>query len=346
LSVRLQEEVFEEFSGELHNLYGPTEAAVYVCHHHCRPNQRFRSVPIGRPIHNSKIYILDTEMNPVPVGITGELYIGGEILAKGYLNKPEVTGEKFVPDPFADTPGAKMFKTGDLARYLSSGEIEFRGRMDSQVKVRGYRVELGEIEHSLNRHPEIQHAIAIVREDEENDVRVVAYLLYRDKKGPGNSELRDYLKQKLPDYMIPSSFVKLDSIPLLPNNKINIKALPKPEFKKNLDADLERIYSDNYEKILARIWEEVLGTEKFGPSDNFFDVGGHSLLIVKLRSQIKDRMGIEVSNIELFQYANIRSLARHLAAKEQSASRVVSDMARRSSLGNGRLKPRIRQLQN
>jgi amino acid adenylation domain-containing protein len=342
LSVRLQEEVFEEFSGELHNLYGPTEAAVYVCHHDCRPNQRLRSVPIGRPIHNSKIYILDTQMNPVPVGITGELYIGGEILAKGYLNKPEVTSEKFVPDPFADTPGAKMFKTGDLARYLSNGEIEFRGRMDSQVKVRGYRVELGEIEHSLNRHPNVQHAIAIVREDEENDVRVVAYLLYRDKKGPGNSELRDYLKQKLPDYMIPSSFVKLDSIPLLPNNKINIKALPKPEFKKNLDADLERIYSDNYEKILARIWEEVLGTEKFGPSDNFFDVGGHSLLIVKLRSQIKDRMGIELSNIELFQYANIRSLARHLAAKEQSVSRVVSDMARRSAMGNGRLKPRTK----
>lgn len=342
LSVRLQEEVFAEFSGELHNLYGPTEASVYVCHHECRPHERLRSVPIGRPIHNSKIYILDTQLNPVPVGITGELYIAGDVLAKGYLNKPEVTGEKFVDDPFAGASGVKMFKTGDLARYLSNGEIEFRGRIDSQVKVRGYRVELGEIEHSLNRHPEIQHAIAIVREDRENDVRVVAYLLYRDKKGPGDAELRDYLKQKLPDYMIPSSFVRLDSIPLLPNKKINIKALPKPEFKKNLDADLERIYGDRCEKILAQIWEEVLGTEKFGPSDNFFDVGGHSLLIVKLRSLIKDRLGIEVSNIELFQYANIRSLARHLTAKEQAVSRVASDMARRSAMGNGRLKPRTK----
>lgn len=346
LPVKLQEEIFEKFSGELHNLYGPTEASVYACHHVCLPNERFRSVPIGRPIHNAKIYILDAEMNPSPVGITGDLYIGGEILAKGYLNKPEVTSEKFVSDPFADNPRAKMFKTGDLARYLANGEIEFRGRADSQVKVRGYRVELGEIEHRLNGHPKIQHAIAIIREDNEGDVRVVAYLLYRDKKGPGDSELRDYLKQKLPDYMIPSNFVKLDSIPLLPNNKINMKALPKPDFKKNLDSDLERIYGDDYEKILAQIWEEVLETEKFGPADNFFDVGGHSLLIVKLRSRIKDRMGIEVSNIELFQYANIRSLARHLADKDKSVSRVLSDMARRSAMGNRRIKPGIKQFQN
>lgn len=346
LPIKLQQEVFKEFSGELHNLYGPTEASIYVCHHVCRPNKRFRSVPIGRPIHNSKIYILDAKMNPSPIGITGDLYIGGEILAKGYLNKPEVTDEKFVTDPFADTPNAKMFKTGDLARYLSNGEIEFRGRADSQVKVRGYRVELGEIEHRLNGHPNIQHAITIIREDTEGDVRVVAYLLYRDKKGPGDVELRDYLKQKLPDYMIPSNFVELDSIPLLPNKKINIKALPKPEFKKNLDSDLERIYGGNYEKTLAQIWEEVLETEKFGPSDNFFDVGGHSLLIVKLRSLIKDRLGIETSNIELFQYANIRSLANHLADKEKSVSRVASDMARRSALGNGRFKPRVKQLRS
>jgi amino acid adenylation domain-containing protein len=339
LSVRLREEVFESFSGELHNLYGPTEASIYVCHYACRPDDPLRSVSIGRPVHNSKVYILDEQLSPVPVGMTGELYIGGEALADGYFKRPDITAAKFLPDPFSSSPGARMFKTGDVTRYLSDGRIEFLGRADRQVKVRGYRIELGEIEHSLARHPRVQHAIVIVREDKADDVRLVAYLLYRDKKGPVETELRDYLKQKLPDYMVPSTFVELDSIPLLPNNKVNMKALPRPEFRKNIGEGLERNYANECERTLAQIWEDVLETEKFGPEDNFFDVGGHSLLIVRLRSLIEQRLGVEVSNIDLFQYVTIRSLARHLASREQPVSQLAADMARRATLRNRRSRP-------
>ena len=342
LSVRLREEVFESFTGELHNLYGPTEASIYVSHYACRPDDPLRSVSIGRPIHNAKMYILDEQLNPAPVGMNGELYLGGKVLADGYFKRPDTTAAKFLPDPFSCQPGARMFKTGDVARFLSDGRIEFLGRADRQVKVRGYRIELGEIEHSLARHPRVQHAIVIVREDRTDDVRLVAYLLYRDKKGPVEAELRDYLKQKLPDYMIPSTFVELDSIPLLPNNKVNMKALPRPEFRKNIGEGLERNYGSECERTLAHIWEEVLETEKFGPDDNFFDVGGHSLLIVRLRSLIEQRLGVEVSNIDLFQYVTIRSLARHLSSREQPARGVAFEMARRAALRNRRLRPSTR----
>jgi amino acid adenylation domain-containing protein len=340
LSVKLQEEVFESFSGELHNLYGPTEASIYVCHWVCRREDRLRSVPIGRPIHNARVYILDAQLKPVPVGMAGELYIGGEVLAKGYLNKPDINAVKFIQDPHSDDPDAKLFYTGDLARYLSDGNIEFIGRADRQVKVRGYRIELGEIEHILTKHPQVNHAIVIVREDKIEDVRLVAYLLYREKNGPDNAELREYLKQKLPGYMIPSLFVELDSIPLLPNNKVNFKALPRPEYQKTLDKEMERNYRNDCEKNLAQIWEEVLETEKFGANDSFFEVGGHSLLITKMQILIEQKFGIEVSNIELFQYPNIRSLAQHITNKDQPVSKAVSNMARRAELRNRRFKPR------
>jgi amino acid adenylation domain-containing protein len=340
LSTKLRDEVFASFAGELHNLYGPTEASIYICHHACRADERARSVAIGRPVHNARVYLLDERLSPAAVGMIGEAYLGGDALAQGYFGKPGITAAKFLPDPFSPVPGARMFKTGDLARYLSDGEIEFLGRADRQVKVRGYRIELGEIEHRLSKHPQVKHAIVIVREDKADDVRLVAYLLYRDHTAPANAELREHLKQKLPDYMIPATFVELDSIPLLPNNKVDIKSLPRPEFKKTLDEELERNYGDDCEKALARIWEEVLGTEKFGPNDNFFDVGGHSLLVVRLRTLIKERINVEVSNIDVFQYASIRSLSRHINRRGNGATDVISEMARRANLRNQRLKQR------
>lgn len=340
LSVRLREEVFESFGGELHNLYGPTEASVYVCHEECRREDPLRSVSIGRPVHNARIYVLDERLSPVPVGMAGELYIGGEVLASGYFRRPATTADRFLPDPFSQSPGARMFRTGDVARHLDDGRLEFLGRADRQVKVRGYRIELGEIEHSLAHHPRVKHAIVIVREDRADDVRLVAYLLYRDSKGPAEAELREYLKQKLPDYMVPSTFVELDSIPLLPNNKVNVKALPKPEFRKKIGEGLERNYLSEREREVARIWEEVLGTEKFGSDDNFFDVGGHSLLIVRLRSLIEQRLGVEVSNLDLFQNATVRSLARHLSGVARpAASGVAAEMARRAALRSRRQRP-------
>jgi surfactin family lipopeptide synthetase A len=340
LPVALQQEVFDVFSGELHNLYGPTEASIYVGHWACRKDDRRRSVPIGRPIDNTRIHILDARLQPVPIGMTGDVYIGGVCVATGYFGKPELTAAAFVPDPWSSDPQARMFRTGDLARYWGDGAIEFLGRSDRQVKVRGYRIELDEIEHHLTSHPQVKHAIIIVREDKADDVRLVAYLLYREKKGPETAELREYLKRRLPDYMIPSTFVSLDSIPLLPNNKANVNALPKPEYEKTLHADLERHYSNDCERTLAGIWEEVLATSQFGPEDSFFDVGGHSLLMAELRLLIEARFRREVSNIDLFQFPTIRSLARHLTQKGHPAIGVVSDMARRAALGRARARSR------
>lgn len=339
LAVKLQEDLFRTFSGELHNLYGPTEASIYVGHWSCRRGDRLRTVPIGRPVHNTTLHILDASLRPVPVGMIGEVYIGGAGVARGYWRRPEQTAAAFVPDPWTDA--ARLFKTGDLARFRSDGALEFLGRADRQVKVRGYRIELGEIEHHLNSHPEVQHAVIVVREDEADDVRLVAYLLYREKGGPDAADLRAYLKTKLPDYMVPSTFVTLDSIPLLPNDKADIKALPKPEFAKKAWTELDRSYQDDRERALAVIWEEVLGTGQFGLEDSFFAVGGHSLLIARLGSLIEQRLAASLSNIELFQFPTIRSLARHLARQDQPARSVVSEMARRAELRKQRWSARI-----
>ncbi len=340
LSATLQREVFEIFSGELHNLYGPTEASIYVCHWACQREDRRRSVPIGRPMDNCRIHILDARLQPVPIGMTGEVYIGGPCVATGYFRKPELTAAAFVADPFSADPGARLFKTGDLGRYWSDGAIEFLGRCDRQAKVRGYRIELDEIEHHLSGHPQVKHAIIIVREDKADDVRLVAYLLYREKQIPETAELREYLRRKLPDYMIPSTFVTLDSIPLLPNNKANVSALPKPEYEKTVHTELDRHYNNDCERTLATIWEEVLTTGQFGPEDSFFDVGGHSLLMAELRRLIETRMGRAVSNIELFQFPTIRSLARHITRNDRPVSGIVADMARRAALGRTRSKGR------
>ncbi len=338
LSLSLQQAVFRTFNGELHNLYGPTEASIYACHWQCRRNETQRSVPIGRPIQNAKVYILDEHMQPAAIGLTGEIYIGGPVLALGYLNRPTVNAEKFISDPWSQTPGAMLFRTGDLARYLDDGNIEIIGRSDRQVKVRGYRIELGEVEHILTGHPDVNHAVVIVREDQVGDVRLVAYLLYGHQQSPENSALRQYLKQKLPDYMIPAAFVTLDTIPLLPNNKVDLKALPKPQYKKSLNSGLVGNYTNTLEQSLARIWETVLESKKFGPEDSFFDVGGHSLLIAKIRQLIQLQLDLDVSNIELFQYPSIRSLARRLAEKtnttdtDPAPSDTVSEMARRAQM--------------
>ncbi|MET3130769.1 amino acid adenylation domain-containing protein [Oxalobacteraceae bacterium GrIS 1.11] len=332
LSVDLQDEVLNGFSGEMHNLYGPTEASIYVCHWECRRGERLRSVPIGRPIDNCAMHILDTQMRPVALGVPGEAYIGGANVAKGYRQRAELSAHSFVADPFSSDPQARLFKTGDIARYWSDGAIEFLGRADRQVKVRGYRIELDEIEHHIGRHPDVSRAIVQVREDKPGDVRLVAYLLYRDKQVPTTAALREYLKRKLPDYMIPSTFVALESIPLLPNNKTDFKALPKPPYQIVLDA--ARSYDNQIERVLAGIWEEVLGGNQFGPEDSFFEVGGHSLLIAVLRKHIAQRLEIEVSNIDLFQYPSIGALARHLLGRAQG--KVVAALAHRATLRNRR----------
>ena len=335
LSLALQNEVFEVFSGELHNLYGPTEASIYSCHWECRRDEVYGSVPIGCPIYNTRIHILGEDALPVPVGAVGEIYIGGKGGALGYHGMPEATARGFVPDSFSAGAGGRLFRTGDSGRYLPDGEIECLGRSDRLVKVRGYRIELGEIEHHLAAHPQVKHAIIIVREDSDSDVRLVAYLLYKERKGPEVDELRTYLRQSLPDYMIPSHFVTLDSIPLLPNDKADVSALPKPEYRKKLDTELDRHYLNDSERVLTTVWEEVLGHGKFGPGDSFFEVGGHSLLMARLGALIAERTGRDVSNIDLFQFPTIRSLASHLDGAASPGRGVASAMTRRAAMAVG-----------
>lgn len=331
LSLLLQEEVFESFKGELHNLYGPTEASIYVCHWQCRSNANLRLVPIGKAIPNTSVFVLDNSLNPVPPGVIGEIYIGGVAVANGYWQLEETTSKKFIVDPFSDNPKQKLFKTGDLGRYLGDGNIEFLGRFDHQVKVRGYRIELSEIEHRLNNHPEVKHAIVIVKQYKNDDIRLVAYLLYKDNSGPTYQELRAYLKIKLPMHMIPSDFVTLDSIPLLPNNKIDYNALPPPQFIKKLNGELEKVYENEEEKIISAIWKQILQKDNFDIDDNFFEVGGHSLLVLQLRNFIKEKLNKEISNIDIFQYPTIKSMSSFLR-EHQTLDVKVSELSIRNAL--------------
>jgi amino acid adenylation domain-containing protein len=331
LPPRLAREVLAWTGAELHNLYGPTETSIYSTHWQCRKGDRRRSVPIGRPIDNTAIHILDSCMRPLPIGTPGDLYIGGDGVAEGYLGQPGLTAAAFPRDPFSSESG-RLFKTNDRARFLEDGEIEFLGRTDNQVKVRGYRVELDDIAHHLNARSDVRHAIVTTREDQADDVRLVAYLLYASQSIPSDAELRGYLKRELPEYMIPSAFVALDSIPLLPNGKADLRALPAPQFASGDETRRRRVYLGERERQLAEIWEKVLRTTRFGPEDSFFDVGGHSLLIAQLGVLIEQQLDVNVSNIELFQFPTIRTMAAHLDTRESPASNTASEMARRVAL--------------
>jgi amino acid adenylation domain-containing protein len=331
LTLKLTRDVFAIFAGELHNLYGPTEVSVYSCHWSCRSHETMRSVPVGGPIDNTRIYILDAEGRPVPDGIPGEICIGGVAVTLGYLNKPEATARGFAPDPFV--PGGRMYRTGDLGRWGTDGVIEFLGRRDRQIKVRGIRIEPGEIEHLLSTHPRVKHAIVVVREDVPDDVRLTAYVLDSEGGGAETAELRAHLTSKLPPYMVPSIFVRLDSLPLLPNNKIDYAALPKPEATKSTNAGRQANFASDLERQLAAIWEDVLGTSDFGPEDSFFAVGGHSLLIAKLRLLIEEKLGLPVSNVDLFQFPTIAGLAHRLTRTGNPAvARIAADMSRRAQM--------------
>lgn len=302
----------------LHNHYGPSETHVVTAFSLTGSPKNWSELPpIGTPIDNTQIYILDTHLQPVPINVPGELYIGGAALARGYLNRPEVTSQKFIPNPFSKEPNARLYKTGDLARYLPDGNIQYIGRIDNQVKIRGFRIELGEIESVLNSHPQINQAIVIVREDIPGNKRLVAYLVKDDSLT--TKQLREILKQKLPEYMIPSIFVTLDKFPLTPSGKVNRRILPAPDLSK---LQLENHFvppSNSTEEILAKIWVDILGLDKVGIHDNFFDLGGHSLLAVRLVAEIEKVIQKKLPLAALFQFTTISELANHLQ-DEPSAS--------------------------
>jgi acyl carrier protein len=313
LSHELQKRFFERLGAELHNLYGPTEAAVDVTYWACQRNNERLVVPIGRPVANTQIYILDSRMQPVPVGVTGELYIGGVQVARGYLNRQALTAERFVKDSFSGVPGARLYRTGDLARYLPDGAIEYLGRVDFQVKIRGLRVELGEIEAHVEEFEWIGRCAVTLREDVAGDKRLVAYYQRRQDREVNQENLKGWLRQRLPSHMVPQHFVELGQIPLTASGKVDRKALPTPkpsEGHENFIAPRNRI-----ELEVVKIWQELLGTKKVGLKDNFFDLGGHSLLIIRMVGRLNQIFSRPLTVVDVFRAPTIEGLAAMLAGE-------------------------------
>ena len=333
LPYELQERFFEKLDADLHNLYGPTEAAIDVTFWQCQKESQQRIVPIGRPIANTQIYILDPYLHPVPAGVPGELLIGGVNLARGYLNRPELTQEKFIPNPLSDDPESRLYRTGDLVRHLPDGNIEYLGRFDHQVKIRGFRIELGEIEAVLASHAGIREVVVLAREDRTGDKRLVAYLVPAHKPEPATNELRDFLKERLPEYMVPSAFVMLDEFPLSPNGKIDRRALPMPEGVRSHSSAAFVKPQTELEQLLVNVWQEMLNIDKVGIHDNFFELGGHSLLAVQIHNKLQELLGLEVSVVEVFQYPTVHSLAKYIREKQEGKPEAESAPARGEKRG-------------
>jgi len=316
---------------KLINLYGSSEVSADVSCYEVADGMLDRCIPIGRPIDNTSIYILDSHLQPVPIGVPGELYVGGVGLARGYLNQPDLTAERFIPSPFGQEQ--VLFKTGDLGRYLADGDIEYLGRIDHQVKVRGFRIELGEIESQIKRLEAVSNCVVVVREDRPGDQRLTAYYVCKDGHAVSESELRRQLQAKLPEYMLPAIFMRLDALPLTPNGKVDRQALPEPE---TVRPDIEASFAaprSQTEKMLADIWAEVLNVEQVGTNDNFFDLGGHSLLMIRVHSKLQEIIDQDISMITLFQYPTVGSLCNYLSGEaiEQSSIEKIYDRAERQA---------------
>lgn len=319
LPYELQERFFQSLGCELHNLYGPTEAAVDVTYWSCRRDSEIKSVPIGHPIANTQIYILDKRMQPVPFGVPGELHIGGIQVARGYVNRPDLTAEKFISDPFSSDPGARLYKTGDLCKFLPDGAIDYLGRLDFQVKIRGLRIEIGEIESVLGRHPAIREVVVVAREDTPGDKRLVAYIVPKGSPEINVDELRTCLKSKLADYMVPSAFVQMEAFPLTSSGKVDRNALPAPAGRRQVDTEYVAPESDA-EKTIGEIWKEFLKLETVGIHDNFFDLGGHSLLLLRVMNRLQQLFGRPLTVVDMFQRPTIHALTRFLTGEPQKTA--------------------------
>ena len=297
------------------NTYGPTEttviSALYEATLQDKERQTAEELPIGRPLANTSAYILDKKMNPVPVGIPGELFTGGVGLAHGYLDRPDLTADKFVPDPFSEIPGSRLYKTGDRVCFRKDGNIDFLGRVDQQVKIRGFRVEIGEIENLLNRYPQIKSSVVVPRQDKNGLKRLVAYFTVKETAGSADiplPALREFLSTKLPEYMVPSAFMALDKIPYMPNGKIDVRNLPLPDDLRNsLKTEYAPPQTEN-EKIIAEIMQEVLGQKKIGINDNFFELGGDSILSIQVVARASQK-GLQITPVQMFKYQTIAQLA-------------------------------------
>ncbi|RYZ42467.1 MAG: non-ribosomal peptide synthetase [Myxococcaceae bacterium] len=293
------------------NLYGPTEDTTYSTWA-LAPLGATREPTVGRPLDGTRAYVLDALGQPAPQGVAGELYLAGAGLARGYVDRPELTAERFVPDPFSQQPGARLYRTGDRVRWLPQGVLRYLGRIDQQVKVRGFRIELGEIEEALRRHPDVREAVVLAREDGSEDRRLVAYVVPQPQAVPDAASLRRFVKERLPDFMVPAAILVLEALPLTPNGKVDRKALPAPEA---LRPESSRAYvapRDALELQLVRIWEELLGTGPIGLTSDFFELGGHSLLAMRMMSLIRERLGRSLPVVSLFQAGTLEELAARL----------------------------------
>jgi len=296
----------------LYHVYGPTENTTFSTFYPVpRDHASFVSIPIGRPISNARVYILDPTLNFAPVGESGEIYTAGEGVARGYLNNLVETEEKFLSDPFATNPNERMYRTGDLARWTDDGNVEFLGRIDNQVKILGHRIEPGEIETVLTMHQGVKHVSVVAQTDENGTKRLIAYYACSSADGPTPRELRQFLQGKLPQYMVPSLFVVLESLPLSNNGKVDRSALPAPVFGAADSASAETP-TNEIEKTVLDLWRRVLRVERVGLDDNFFDIGGDSLLLVAVHSNLQKLLKIEIPVTDLFEYTTVRTLGKHL----------------------------------
>jgi amino acid adenylation domain-containing protein len=302
----------------VYNLYGPTEDTTYSTGALIARGAAGEPT-IGRPLANKSVYLLDRSGNPVPRGVVGEVYIGGAGVARGYLGQPDMTAAKFVPDPFGDEPGARLYRTGDLARHRADGSIEFLGRADHQIKIRGFRIELPEIEATLRQHPAVGEAVVVVRDEPATGKRLIAYVVPKTAGGEVG-DLRPFLKAKLPAFMVPAAFVTLAAMPLTPNGKIDRRALPAPERPRAEAPGAALAAASAVERSIAEIWQQLLGIEQIGVQDNFFDLGGHSLLLLQMRIAVRDKLGKDVSVIELFRHPTVRALADYVSKGEDDTS--------------------------
>lgn len=299
----------------LYNAYGPTETTVWATIEECVVGEGRPS--IGRVIPHQRGYVLDEQMELVPIGVEGELYVGGEGVARGYVGRGELTGERYVPDPWGVLGGERLYRTGDVVRYREDGKLEYRGRRDGQVKVRGYRIELGEIEEALLKEEGVKDAVVVVRE-EGGERQLVGYVVREEgKRGGGVKEWREGLRKRLPQYMVPGVLVELERLPMTPNAKVDLRALPAP-----IDAQYTResasvVPGTPLEQNIVNVWREILHVETIGIYDNFFDLGGHSLLLVRLQNRLQEVLTREISMMELFQHTTVHAQAVHLTGKQK-----------------------------
>ncbi|MEO1377529.1 MAG: non-ribosomal peptide synthetase, partial [Cyanobacteria bacterium J06635_10] len=332
------------------NAYGPTEAAdditQFIVDKPRGENQR--TIPIGKPLANLNLYILDSEMKLLPIGAPGEICVSGIGVGAGYWKNEQKTELSFVPNPFTDArknlPENRqdlIYKTGDLGRWLPDGNIEFLGRIDNQVKIRGFRVELGEIEAFLGKHLNVREAVVVVYQEEADNPQLVAYIVSSTEAVSSISELRSFLKEKLPEHMIPSFFVMLENLPLAPSGKVDRKSLPKPD---NLRPELETAYvspRNEIERKVADIWQKILNVEKVGIQDNFFDLGGHSLNVLQVYSKLRELFPENLAMTDLFKYPTISSISRYLNQEEDSFANQSDELNEELQVGKARLRQRF-----